>query len=370
MLFRSITCTGANTSNPQWVSESGFWGNTVIFHDDLGIGVSPSESMTMESFRRRDVTGGCAVMIDNFLFASTYPQEGWIVYFPSEQDVLINGSSYRLPIGSLDLRDVMTDPKDKTIYIYVTVEGNKPFYYTSLIKNPRSVYHLLVAVVKTSKTKIESIDRLQPVHVGDRMISKFREGAILPISTGFPQDDGWFDHIDGEDLGNAKTGPEMPVPTGPVTQFDWRQEHGNVGEYSWTNPALDYSVEAYVNAGYFEADVQHYLNQGYDLSKYRLVISEWFTYVGQSGEPENKTTHPLMTFTHDDIKKRFKAGYVKPRADYAKSKYLHITDTYLPTRIERKDKGDLGITVPHRINDSAVKAKVSNYESLDRKSVV
>lgn len=367
LVYTWLRSTDSNTPNPTIVASTGTHGSTAVFTYDLGFGFSPSENMDINALRRRDVTGGCAIVYDDFLFGSTYPQEGWIVYFPAEENVLIGGSTYTLPVGSIDLRDVAENPQDSTFYIYASVRGSEAFYSIVPNKLPKASKHLLVATVRTSKTKIEEIDRLQPLMVGDYLVSRFREGGIIPISTGLPQDEGRFEILEPEDVGLAKPGPPVPnPPIKPVTPFrmPWRLEHGNVGEFSWANPLLDRSIQAYYDAGYFEEDFKQYLAEGKKLEDYRLVVSEWFTYVGQSGTPENKRPHPQMDFVYNDIKKRFNGiGYVKPKTNYTTSKYLHVADTYLPTRLERIDGTDKKGLIPYKLEDSLVKAKVSNYET-------
>jgi len=149
-----------------------------------------------------DYTGGAARLlhktdettgvIDWYIGPTVYPQTGWTLFFQDGIRMMINGTNYEMPGGSIDLRDIDPAPANKTFYVYATIEDDTPGYFISGVKLRKSGSMMLVGVVTTAQLQILSIQRLQPLMVGDFLFSFTREGGIIPISTGFPQDEGIF----------------------------------------------------------------------------------------------------------------------------------------------------------------------------------
>lgn len=149
-----------------------------------------------------DYTGGAARLfhktdpdtgaIDWYIGPTVYPQTGWTLFFQDGVRMMINGTNYEMPGGSIDLRDIDPNPANKTFYAYATIEDDTPSYIISGVKLRKSGSLLLVGVITTALLQILSIQRLQPLMVGDFLFSFTREGGIIPVSTGFPQDEGVF----------------------------------------------------------------------------------------------------------------------------------------------------------------------------------
>jgi hypothetical protein len=57
-----------------------------------------------------------------------------------------------------------------------------------------------VATVVTNASSIVTITREQPFMVGDLLLSYTREGGIIPMSSGFPQDEGSFVFVHNGEL--------------------------------------------------------------------------------------------------------------------------------------------------------------------------
>lgn len=128
----------------------------------------------------------------SFLMGSIYPETGWVIYLPENIKMLIHGTSYTVRSGTIDLRDIDTDPRSKVFYLYITVEDDKPQYIVSLNKLRKSNALLMVAVITTNDKQILTIERKQPFMIGDFMLGYTREGGIIPVSTGLPQEEGVF----------------------------------------------------------------------------------------------------------------------------------------------------------------------------------
>lgn len=129
-----------------------------------------------------------------------YPETGWVVFFIEEVEMMINGAMYRMPTGTVDLRDIDADPRNKTFYVYATVEDTQPKYVLSVAKLRKRSGFLLAAIITTNEKQILTIERLQPFMIGEYSLSFSRDGGIIPVSAGFPQDDGNFRFLRNAEL--------------------------------------------------------------------------------------------------------------------------------------------------------------------------
>lgn len=138
--------------------------------------------------------------VDYYATITGYPETGWVVFFIEEVEMMINGAMYRMPTGTVDLRDIDADPRNKTFYIYATVEDTQPKYVLSVAKLRKRSGFLLAAVVTTNEKQILTIERLQPFMIGEYTLAFSRDGGIIPVSAGFPQDDGNFRFLRNAEL--------------------------------------------------------------------------------------------------------------------------------------------------------------------------
>jgi hypothetical protein len=157
-----------------------------------------------------DYTGGAARLLHKtdpntgnvawYIGPTVYPETIWSLFFQDGVPMMINGTMYEMPGGSIDLRDVDPSPGNKTFYIYATIEDGKPKYILSTTELRRGNALLLVSRVVTNSTQILTIERNQPFVVGDHELSYTRKGGIIPISSGMPQDDGTFVFLKASEL--------------------------------------------------------------------------------------------------------------------------------------------------------------------------
>lgn len=136
-----------------------------------------------------------AGVVKHYMVGSVYPATGWVIYFPENIQLIIQGTIYNMPGGSVDLRDIDASPQNKTFYVYATVEDDKPKYILSTTKLRKSGNLLLAGKLETNDKQILNIVRLQPIMIGGYQLSYTREGGTIPISTGLPQDPGTFSFL-------------------------------------------------------------------------------------------------------------------------------------------------------------------------------
>lgn len=157
-----------------------------------------------------DYTGGAARLlhrtnpdtgaIEWYIGPTVYPETVWSLFFQDGVTMMINGATYAMPGGSVDLRDIDPNPASKTFYIYATIDDGVPKYVFSLTKLRKRPSFLLAAIVTTDIKQIITIERLQPFMLGEYALSYTREGGIIPVSTGFPQDEGTFAFLKASEL--------------------------------------------------------------------------------------------------------------------------------------------------------------------------
>lgn len=170
---------------------------------DVVLGGTTSENNTISPANPQPYanTGGAGAIVnktnpdttvDSYLIASAYPETGWILFLQDNIRMMVNGTAYAMAGGSIDLRDIDPDPKNKTFYIYATVEDDKPKYLVTETKLRKSGNLLKAATIVTNDKQILTITRHQPLMIGQYQLSYTREGGIIPVSSGFPQDEGDF----------------------------------------------------------------------------------------------------------------------------------------------------------------------------------
>lgn len=144
-----------------------------------------------------DKAGGA---VDYYSVINAYPETGWVIFFLEEVETLVNGTKHRMPTGTVDLRDFDPDPRNKTYWIYATMEDQKGRYIISSTRLRQSGKMIHAATVTTGENQILLIDRRQPFLIGDLELSYSRKGGIIPVSSGFPQDTGNFTFLRAAEL--------------------------------------------------------------------------------------------------------------------------------------------------------------------------
>lgn len=198
------------TDQPGWNSSD--YGGVIpkVGVTDLGQNGTPPDATAINGSNPLSYvnTGGAANIlhktvggvVTHYMVGSVYPATGWVIYFPENVQLIVHGAIYKMPGGSIDLRDVDVAPQNKVYYIYATVEDNKPKYVLSTVKLRKSGNLLLVGTLTTNDKQILNITRLQPIMIGGYQLSYTREGGVIPLSTGLPQDQGTFNFLKQAEL--------------------------------------------------------------------------------------------------------------------------------------------------------------------------
>lgn len=153
-------------------------------------------SITVPGSAYQYTGGGASIFLKTgvgyIVASSVYPETGWVLFCQPNIKMMVNGSLYEMGGGLIDLRDIDSAPQNKTFYVYATVEDDQAKYIISVTKMRKSGNMLKAATVVTNDRQILTIVRHQPLMIGPYLLSYTREGGIIPMSTGFPHDEGDF----------------------------------------------------------------------------------------------------------------------------------------------------------------------------------
>ena len=138
--------------------------------------------------------------VDYYATITPYPQTGWGIFFLEEVEIMINGVMYLMPLGTVDLRDIDPSPTNKTFWIYATVEDQAGKYFISSTKLRKSNSFIHAATVITGANQILLIERHQPFMISNLELSYTRKGGSIPVSAGFPQEEGNFTILRASEL--------------------------------------------------------------------------------------------------------------------------------------------------------------------------
>lgn len=172
----AITVT-ENTTRPTWYNDEYYVtvvpkvGRVTVYGIDVLTEMANTGSITTVNGTR-------------YVTAHTYPADNWYVYFTNAINVTIEGGSYLMPTGSISLYDIVSNPVDKTFYVYIRLNGTKAEYFVTTKKLYVSSKMLFVATITTNDKGISSIDLLQPMMVGDLVLSNVRRGQAIPVVDG------------------------------------------------------------------------------------------------------------------------------------------------------------------------------------------
>lgn len=142
----------------------------------------PKENLTIDNFNP-SIQG--PVNLWRVLLTSELAQ-GWDVYFTDPQPVFIKGKAYTLPIMSIRLDQLVSDPSNKVFYIYVIYNNANPTYSISLDKLADTEERMYIGTVETGDSAISSIVADKVYRINTHRISNTARGSSIPVTSGHP----------------------------------------------------------------------------------------------------------------------------------------------------------------------------------------
>lgn len=140
------------------------------------------------------------VPTDKFIMlGATYVEGNWSVFINSEVTVTFNGFSMMAKMQNWDLRDLVTEYKNQTFYIYCCANGSAAYYEVTQKLRNHDANKILVATIKTNDLGIVTIDKPQTFTISGFPITFTREMGI-PATTGAITEQGTYKFLKRSEL--------------------------------------------------------------------------------------------------------------------------------------------------------------------------
>ena len=134
------------------------------------------------------------------ILGHVYPAIGWVVFFQLPITVIFNGKEYTVPAGNIDLRDVVSDPTNKTFYIYAVLREGVPMYEIGVEKRLETPFQVWVGTAVTNLRQILTVERFNVFTVDGHRVSDIKRGNCIPASTGLVNTEGQFPWLRSDEL--------------------------------------------------------------------------------------------------------------------------------------------------------------------------
>lgn len=115
---------------------------------------------------------------------------GFYLYFTERTPLFISGQYFEMPITSIDLSTIKSNPANTTYYVYVKLQYGTPEYVVSLSELTENNTTIFIGTVNTDGTKISDLNIFKVSKFDNYRPSSTQIGGAFPISTGNPLDSG------------------------------------------------------------------------------------------------------------------------------------------------------------------------------------
>lgn len=115
---------------------------------------------------------------------------GFYLYFTERTPLFMSGQYFELPITTIDLSTIKTNPGNTLYYVYAKLQYGTPGYVvseTELVENETTMF---IGTVQTDGTKVSSLNITKVSKFDNYRSSTTKIGGAFPVSTGNPLDSG------------------------------------------------------------------------------------------------------------------------------------------------------------------------------------
>lgn len=116
--------------------------------------------------------------------------QGFIIYFTQNVPVFMQGSYHEMPVTSVNLTSINSDPSNKIFYLYITIEEGEAVYKVSEDLLSEELYRVYIGTVVTGQSAITSINTEKVTRFLTYRTSTTKRGSAIPMSTGVPSGTG------------------------------------------------------------------------------------------------------------------------------------------------------------------------------------
>lgn len=115
---------------------------------------------------------------------------GFYLYFTERTPLFMSGQYFELPITTIDLNTVKSNPGNSSFYVYVRLQYGTPEYAvseTELVENETTMF---IGTIQTDGTKVSALNITKVSKFDNYRPSATNIGGAFPVSTGNPLDSG------------------------------------------------------------------------------------------------------------------------------------------------------------------------------------
>ena len=118
---------------------------------------------------------------------------GWVVEFTQEQPLILNGYYAMMPVTSIDLASVQSDPSNQTFYVYVDMTSGVASYLVHHTAIDELPMRLQIGTITTDTTGIGQIQITKQTLFGGYRLSTTPRGQAIPHTSGLPSQEAHLD---------------------------------------------------------------------------------------------------------------------------------------------------------------------------------
>ncbi|QOI71080.1 putative structural protein [Erwinia phage pEa_SNUABM_12] len=116
--------------------------------------------------------------------------QGFYLYFTEVTPLFMGGQYFDVPISTVDLNAVTSNPGNKTFYIYIQLILGTPTYVASLTEIPETAINMFIGTIQTDGTKVSALNISKVSRFDVYRPSLTQIGSGFPVSSGNPQQTG------------------------------------------------------------------------------------------------------------------------------------------------------------------------------------
>ncbi len=128
--------------------------------------------------------------VDRYVVASQEVPQEFNVYFTQEIPIFLHGSYYEMPIQTINLTSVQSNPANTTFYLYITIVEGVAVYQVSTTLLSEELYRVYIGTIVTGASSITSISTEKVTRFLTYRPSTTQRGSAIPASTGVPSSTG------------------------------------------------------------------------------------------------------------------------------------------------------------------------------------
>lgn len=149
----------------------------------VGGGITPAKLAGNTYQSVLDGFANPALLGSFYIIADIIPVNQWTLFF-SASKIVLKGTYFELPVGTLTLTDYFTNVQNKTFYLFLKLTEGSPVYELSSTMLSETSTCMLIATVTTDALSIVSVDTQKVFSMTGYRVSSQAIGSIIPGSTG------------------------------------------------------------------------------------------------------------------------------------------------------------------------------------------